>query len=202
MKKPTSQSPEQVHAFDLKTRFLLEAISEAQTTNRFLDTKAGVVVSIESTLLFVVVATIFDIQKYQTIRDTIFSMSPFSAVLILVYCAIYVMILVAHIIYTIRVLNPSKNPGRFVQLAGYQPKGLFFLARDKATGKIRPTLEQYVDQLGGCSEQDILSELTFEFMKLSYIRDAKAENILNSMAILRYMIVGIMVFGLILVLSY
>jgi hypothetical protein len=113
-----------------------------------------------------------------------------------------VIVLVAHIIYTLRVLNPSVNPARFVELEGYQPKGLFFLARDKASGRITPSLEQYLAQLGGCSEQNILAELTFEFMKLSYIRDTKAGHIRNTMGILHYLIIGIMVFGLILVLSY
>jgi hypothetical protein len=191
-----------VHAFDLQTKFLMEAINEVQMTNRFLDTKAGVLVSIESTLLFVVVAMIFDTQKFETIKQAIQAMPPALAIFILLYCAIYISVLVIHIIYTIRVLSPHRNAAAFVQTGGYKPKGLFFLSRDKVTGIVQPSIREYVDQLTGSSEQDILSEFTYEFMKLSYIRDAKAHNIQVSQDILRYLIIGIMVFGMILLVTY
>lgn len=191
-----------VHAFDLQTKFLMEAINEVQMTNRFLDTKAGVLVSIESTLLFVVVAMIFDTQKFETIKQAILAMPPILAIFILLYSIIYVVVLVIHIIYTIRVLSPHRNPEAFVQNGGTRPKGLFFLTRDRITGIIKPTIREYVDQLSACSEQDILAEFTYEFMKLSYIRDDKAHNIQVSQNILRYLIVGIMVFGIILLVSY
>ena len=202
MKKANTGDEGKVHTFDLKTKFLFEAIEQVELTNRFLDTKAGVLVSIESTLLFVVVGLLFDSEKFNAIKASILTMPFMGALILLSYCTIYVLALVAHILYTIGVLNPTKNPQKHVQTGDYRPKGLFFLGKDKTTGKITPSLDDYVDQLAGCSEQDILSEVTFEFMKVSYIRDAKADRIHNSLMVVRYLIVGIMVFGIILVISY
>jgi hypothetical protein len=202
MKKENPEDAGKVHTFDLKAKFLFEAIEQVELTNRFLDTKAGVLVSIESTLLFVVVGLLFDSEKFNAIKASVLTMPFMGALILLLYCAIYVLVLVAHILYTIRVLNPAKNPQMYVQTGNYKPRGLFFLGKNKTTGKMTPSLEEYVSQLGDCSEQDILSELTFEFMKVSYIRDKKSDNIHNSLSILKYMIAGIMVFGIILVLSY
>lgn len=202
MKKEDPGDAGKVHTFDLKAKFLFEAIEQVELTNRFLDTKAGVLVSIESTLLFVVVGLLFDSEKFNAIKASILSMPFMGALILLLYCTLYVLVLVAHILYTIRVLNPTKNPQQHVQTGDYKPKGLFFLGKDKSTGKMTPSLGEYVKLLGDCSEQDILTELTFEFMKVSYIRDRKADNIHTSLGILKYMIAGIMVFGVILVISY
>lgn len=202
MKKTDTGDEGRVHTFDLKTKFLFEAIEQVELTNRFLDTKAGVLVSIESTLLFVVVGIIFDSQLFTTIKQTVLSMPPWVASILLLYVAAYILTLVAHIMYTLTVLNPTKNPQKYVEIGDYQPKGLFFLGRNRTTGKITPSLDEYVNVLGDCSEQDILSEVTYEFMKVTYIRDSKSDRIHNSLKVVRYLIAGIMVFGVILVISY
>ncbi len=67
----SKKKPESDKVNGAKMLFLLEAIKDVQETNRFLDTKAGVLVGIESTLLFAVVATIFDSQKYTAIKETL-----------------------------------------------------------------------------------------------------------------------------------
>jgi len=71
MKKDVVLQSNQRDIVDLKTEFLLEALNEVQETNRFLDAKAGVLVSIETTLLFVVVAMIFDSEKFVVIEQAV-----------------------------------------------------------------------------------------------------------------------------------
>jgi hypothetical protein len=64
------------------------------------------------------------------------------------YCAVYIVTLVGHIIYTLKVLSPSRNPEKFVQIEGYKPRGLFFLRRSRASGMIEPSLKKFAAQLG------------------------------------------------------
>jgi len=186
----------------IKIQFLLEAIQEAQQTNRFLDTKAGVLVSFESALLFLVVATVFDSQRFTEIKATILSMPVWNSALILAYCAAYLLTFVAHIIYTIKVLGPSKDPQEYVRMEGYKPGGLFFLTKDKSDGKIHPSVKAYAGRLASIRDSDVINELIFELMKLSYIRDTKAGRVQRSLEVLKYLIVGIVVFGIMLAFSY
>ncbi|MBE0669647.1 MAG: hypothetical protein IH588_03590, partial [Anaerolineales bacterium] len=188
MKKNIALYSKQREIIDLKTEFLLEALNEVQETNRFLDAKAGVLVSIETTLLFVVVAMIFDSEKFIAIEHTLKSMPLWNSLLVLLFCAIYLTFLVAHIVYTVKVLNPLKNPEKFVQIDGYKPKGLFFLGKNKTNGKIHPSMKEYVKQLSTLKDSEILNELVFELMKMSYIRDTKSERVENSLSLLKYLI--------------
>jgi len=96
-------------------------------------------------------------------------MPLWNSLLLLSFCAIYLTLLVAHIIYTVKVLSPLKNPEKFVQVDGYKPKGLFFLGKDKRSGKIHPSMREYIKQLSTLKESDIFNELVFELMKMSYI---------------------------------
>ncbi|NTW09593.1 MAG: hypothetical protein HGA28_08515 [Anaerolineaceae bacterium] len=187
---------------ELKTRFLLEAMGEAQQTNRFLDAKAGVLVSFESALLFLVVAIIFDSRRFAEIKGTILSMPAWNSALILVYCAVYLSILIAHIIYTLRALSPARDPEQHVSMGGYKSKRLFFLKRDDSSGKIQPSVAEYAGRLSSLKDREVIHELVFELMKLSYIRDVKSERVQRSLEALKYLIVGTVVFGVMLALSY
>jgi hypothetical protein len=187
---------------ELKTRFLLEAIGEAQQTNRFLDAKAGVLVSFESALLFLVVATAFDSQRFADIKGTILSMPAWNLALILTYSGAYLLILIVHILYTLRALSPARDPEQHVILGGYQSKHLFFLKRDDSSGRIQPSLGEYAGQLATLKDGDVINELIFELMKLSYIRDVKSERVQRSLEVLKYLIVGVVVFGVLLAGSY
>jgi hypothetical protein len=54
-----------------KGEFLIKAIEEVQETNRFLDTKAGVLVVFESSLLIVAVSSLVDASRLQLIQSLI-----------------------------------------------------------------------------------------------------------------------------------
>ncbi|MCL4273696.1 MAG: hypothetical protein KJZ77_07480 [Anaerolineales bacterium] len=198
----SKKKPESDKVNGAKMLFLLEAIKDVQETNRFLDTKAGVLVGIESTLLFAVVATIFDSQKYTAIKETLLSIPLWQSVSILIYCLIYMFILIFHIIYTLRVLEPSKSPEMFVNVDGFKPKRLFFLSIDTTLKQITPSLKQYASQLRAIKEDDITNELIFELMKMSYIRDNKSSRVQFSIGFLKYLIAGVLLFGIILVAVY
>lgn len=186
---------------DLRKEFIFESILEVQETNRFLDAKAGVLITIETTLLFVVVSNIFDSQKYAPIKATIQAMPQWLSTLILVYCIIYMTLLIFHILYSLRVLYPTKDPSVFVDTGSYKPRNIFFLKTGR-NGKIAPSLKDYAKTVNSSTDDDIINELIFELMKLSYIRDMKSSRIQNSIRFLNVLIVGVVIFGFILVAAY
>lgn len=180
----------------------MKAIEEVQETNLFLDAKAGILVSVETTLMFVLVAAIFDRDKFDAIKEMILSLPGWNSWLIILYYAVYLGLFIVHILYTVKVLSPIKNPQDHVQMDGFKPAGLFFLRRNRKSGKVEPTMQEYSRVFSSFTENDIMNELIFEFMKLSFIRDTKSDRVQASLKFLKFLIVGILVFGIVLVLSY
>jgi len=181
-----------------KGEFLIKAIEEVQETNRFLDTKAGVLVVFESSLLIVAVSSLVDASRLQLIQSLISRVAIGYLMLLAVYFIGYVIALVVHILITLRVIFPRETPEAHVELGDFQPKRLFFLHKLDQNQRIKPSLPEYSAQLSAMSDDDIAKEYAFELLKLSYIRQRKSDGLALSFKFLSALLIGIVVFGFLL----
>ena len=84
--------------------FLLKAIEEVQETNRFLDTKAGVVVVFESSLLVLVTSSLIDKNVLDLISSFIDRISPGYFIFLAIFAGAYLLALVGHILHNLRMI--------------------------------------------------------------------------------------------------
>ena len=160
-----------------KREFVLKAIEEVQETNRFLDTKAGVIVMFESSLLLVFVSSLLDLSKLQLIQSFLSRISVGYRILLMVYSVGYVIALIVHVLITLQAIFPSQNPECHVKLGNFQPKRLFYLFRTDKSGRLEPPVSEYYVELAAMSDDDVTREYVFELMKLSYIRKTKQDRL-------------------------
>jgi anti-sigma28 factor (negative regulator of flagellin synthesis) len=179
-----------------KVEFLKSAIEEAQETNRFLDTKASILVAFESSLLVILISILIDTEKLQTIQTFLARIPQGYLVFLIVYTILYVVVLIAQILITLRVVLPKESPERHVNVGDRQPKKLFFLYKTDSNEQIALSTSEYSTRLGQMSEQDIIDEYVFELQKLSYIRKTKNDSLGLSFRILNGLIIGTVLMGL------
>ena len=179
-----------------KAEFLKSAIKEAQETNRFLDTKASILVAFESSLLVILVSILIDTEKLQTIQTFLSQIPTGYLVFLIVYTILYVVTLIVQILISLKVVLPKESPESHVNTGDYQPRKLFFLHQTDSNGQITPSIAKYSALLEQMSAQDIIAEYVFELQKLSYIRKVKNDNLGLSFRILNGLIIGTVLFGL------
>ncbi len=153
-----------------KIEFLYKSIEDIQSTIRAIDIKAG--------FLFVVIflpVTVLD--KIFVVGYTLSSMSlvywlPIIPAVIFWGASLYLLF---------KTLLPIANPRE--KIKGEKPSGIFYGANLFALSKYsdcffnsnsesNTDVNDYVDQIPN-EELDIIKELTFEKMKITYIRDIK-----------------------------
>lgn len=156
--------------------FLYESIKDAQSTIRQLDTKSNA-------MLVVLTLILVNINHIAAATRYLINHEEFSWIWqsLSGLCALAWLLAVA---CSCRVLNASLNPARFVQTYG-KAHGTFFSAGNFVTIPILsllfgnakprdiPILDDHKNTIPRTSE-NILNELTFEQMKIVYIRDVKS----------------------------
>jgi len=190
MTQPTTPADSQT-----KVEFLKSAIEEAQETNRFLDTKASILVAFESSLLVILVSILIDTEKLQTIQTFLSQIPGGYMVFLIAYTILYVVTLIVQILISLKVVLPKESPESHVNTGDHQLEGLFFLHQTDLYEQIAPSIAKYSALLEQMSEQDIIAEYIFELQKLSYIRKVKNDNLGLSFRILNGLIIGTVLFG-------
>lgn len=152
-----------------KINFLYQSIFDSQTTIRAIDVKTG--------FLFIIifiplseVKTILEISKELTQVSSLYWLSIISVLLLWILSAISLFSC------SVSISNPKEH------IKGPTPNGTFFtnsLYKFNFVDvfinfpiKSSISIEEYVKQLP-CSEESFIKELSFEKMKLAYIRDIK-----------------------------
>lgn len=180
---------------NMKMDFLIKAIEEVQETNRFLDTKAGVVVIFESSLLVFMISGFMD----KSVLELVYSLKNNISIGYLIFLSIYVaaffLALIIHILITLRVIFPQESPENHIDFSGFEPKRLFYLFKLSKNDVIQPSVLDYSEKLLEINEDEMLHELVFELMKLSYIRKKKNNRLAISLKFLGVLIVSLVVFG-------
>jgi hypothetical protein len=181
--------------------FVLNAIEDANETNRFLETKAGVLIAFETSFLAIAAYSLFDKSALELIQALVSGVASWFLVLLAVYFVGFLVALVMHILFTLRVIMPQEAPEAHVHLGDFEPKRLFFLFKLDQDQKLGPSVTEYSQQLAAMSEAEITSEYVFELLKVSYIRKAKSDRLNASFRYLRYQIIGIVVFAILVALG-
>jgi hypothetical protein len=180
---------------------VLNAIEDATETNRFLETKAGVLIALETSFLAIAAYSLFDKSTLELIQTLVSGAATWFLVLLAVYFVGFLIALVMHILFTLRVIMPQEAPEAHVHLGDFEPKRLFFLYRLDKDQKLGPSVTEYSRQLAPMSEADITSEHIFELLKLSYIRKAKSDRLNALFRYLRFQIIGFVVLAVLVVLG-
>lgn len=159
-----------------KIDFLKTAISDAQALIQFTDSKTAVAITILSAYVVSFFTVIDKIVKYSWGYSAYFWFLLFLFFLLLVLC----------IIVTARIIKPTNNPADNINFeSSVKPNLIFFLAPNAYVKdsfyffynskkfKLKEDFETYLKQILTASEEDILKSLTFELLKVSYIRNIK-----------------------------
>lgn len=131
---------------------LQHAIEDAQSTIRGYDTKAEI--------LGILLTLAIGITNYEQLTQV-------AACSKLLLCAAWVSCLIA-LVALGRVLYPKSDPFQGIGLGTYSPQGIYFLS--KVTASAQNTVSALADK---ALQTDWVSELIYENMKLSVIRDHK-----------------------------
>ena len=159
-----------------KINFLSTAISDAQELIRFIDTKTTVVI----TILGAYIVAFF------SVLDKIISNFSLYANGFIFSLFVFLILLILTILITVRIIKPTNNPVENIKLGDNTnipslqfyispndySKDNFFAFRNSKKFKLSKTLKQYLSVL---NENEIIDSLSFELLKVSYIRNVKSD---------------------------
>ncbi|TAF08110.1 MAG: hypothetical protein EAZ75_11570 [Flavobacteriia bacterium] len=155
-----------------KITFLTAAITDAQELIRFIDTKTAIVI----TILGAYIVAIFSVLDKIISNYNLFSLMFWS----LISC--FSILLIFCVVITARIINPTNNPTKNIALGNTSlPSLQFYLPTNNYNNIWYPffnsekfnlsnTFESYSSEL---KNKQIVKSLTFELLKISYIRNVK-----------------------------
>ncbi|WP_353086650.1 hypothetical protein [Flavobacterium sp.] len=159
-----------------KITFLSSAIADAQELIRFIDTKTTVVI----TILGAYIVAFFSVLD-KIIANYVHYSNGFIFSLLA-----FLLLLILTILITVRIIKPTNNPieniklGRNTNIPTLQfyvspndySKDDFFAFRNSKKFRLSKTLKEYISEL---DDYQIVASLTFELLKVSYIRNVKTD---------------------------
>lgn len=168
-----------------KIEFLYAAIKDAQELIRFIDTKTAIVITILGAFIV----------SYFTILKDIIQYSYYFSFVFWIIFILFILSLLLCISIVLRIIRPTNNPIDNINInKGDLPKLRFFLPLNKYKNKFIKNIrnskndklnEYYSDIIKLIigvdnnnkitTEDDIIKSLTFEFMKVSFIRNIKVD---------------------------
>lgn len=159
-----------------KISFLSAAIADAQELIRFIDTKTTVVITILGAYIVAFFSVLDKIIANYVLYSNgfIFSLVAFLILLILT------------ILITVRIIKPTNNPVENIKLGSNTniptlrfyvspndySKDDFFAFCNSKKFRLSKTLKEYISEL---DDSHIVASLTFELLKVSYIRNVKSD---------------------------
>lgn len=161
---------------ETKISFLSDAISDAQELIRFCDTKTAIVITILSAYVVAFFSSLDKIIEYSFGYSCWFWVFLVAFFILLALC----------VIVTTRIIKPTNNPVDNINFGGSsKPKIKFFLTpNDYSKGtlhsftnsvdfKLSENFETYSQEISNANNADIISSLTLELFKVSFIRNIK-----------------------------
>lgn len=159
-----------------KINFLITAIADAQELIRFIDTKTTVVITILSAYIVAFFSVLDTIIANFSLYGNGFIFSLF----------VFLILLILTILITVRIIKPTNNPVENIKLGddtnipslqfyispNDYSKGIFFAFCNSNKFKLSETLKGYLSEL---KEKEIIASLSFELLKVSYIRNVKSD---------------------------
>ena len=186
---------------DQKISFLYKAIDDAQAIIRMVDTKAGAVIA-----FWTVIITIITKLGCEAIISEIWIKFDIIGILIILLAGVCVLNSIYLALMTVLPCNspthhieddiPLFPPKEVFYLFGMNPNVegslLYFNTKKPKLGLSRSKYENILDQLS--SRKDIISELSYELLKVSFIRNIKLSRINRSLQSILYFFLLIIFF--------
>lgn len=159
-----------------KIQFLYEAISDAQETIRFFDSKTAVAITVVSAYFIGLLIAAENLVEYWDFYSFLFTSLLFINLLGLTICVIIIK----------RIIRPTENPKDNIVLNGaFLPDLNFYLASNEykwwfafsnsTKHKLKYKYNDYLDNLNAVDSIGIINSLSFELLKVSFIRNIKTD---------------------------
>lgn len=167
---------------DNKFDFLYNAINDTQATIRFTDTKSGAVIVI---VMGLIAGTVTLFEKYYSALMSLAFLPQLIATLGMAVCGICLFIALN---LALQSINPVNNPNCHIDIGDlrgsptpldYYVSGLTPSMRwedyywELEDSQLKKSMSEFYKDLESCSETELLKALSFEFLKLSYIKEKK-----------------------------
>lgn len=164
-----------------KLNFLYNAIQDTQETIRFTDAKSGTIFVL-GTAFITAIVTLVD--KYINLFNNQIGISRW---ILIIGALLFGVCLFVSLYLSLKSINPSNNPNEHIEfgdvdcevkvnyyLTGLNPSMRFrdYICECKDS-KFSTSVEQYFNSISKVGFEDLLLSLTYEFIKLSYIKEKK-----------------------------
>ena len=164
-----------------KLNFLYNAIQDTQETIKFTDTKSGTIFVL-GTAFITAIVTLVD--KYINLFNNQIGISKW---ILIIGSILFGVCLFVSLYLSLKSINPSNNPNEHIEfgdvdyevnvnyyLTGLNPSMRFrdYIWECKDS-KFSTSVEQYFNSISKVGPEGLLLSLTYEFIKLSYIKEKK-----------------------------
>jgi len=160
---------------NLQREFLYNAIQDTVSTIRAVDTKIHIVLG-----MYLIPIAVSD--KISNASLTWYKLQDWGnlcllQIIALILLSISILIWIYGLVISIAGIIAISNPVKAINLGNESPKGTFYyvgklVKKDIFNYKIDAKLDKFIENLP-LNEADIIKELSFELMKLGFIRDLK-----------------------------
>lgn len=162
-----------------KINFLYKAIECTQQNIRFTDTKVGMIFLLLGIYVSMIGSGLPNFAKYFP------NMGACIQALFIIFIILFIIFVGITIFATIMIVFPRSNPSEHIAIEDHnKPKGIFYIADlevnwldifyNRKDMKIKRSFEQYQMDYNNINDlKNIESELIFELLKVSYIRELK-----------------------------
>ena len=168
-------------SIEYKLNFAYNSIQDIQETIRFIDTKAGAIIVL-ITAITTAIITIMDSFITFYINQTVTSKN-----ILLVGCVVFAILMFITLYLSIRAIHPRNNPNEHVIIgddkielvlsyfiSGFSSKmGVIDYIKERKDLKFKMTVAEHYRAILESTPEQILLTLSYETIKLSYIRDKK-----------------------------
>jgi len=158
---------------DRKIEMLYHFIDDTQNTIRFLDTKAAAILVFTGVIITIVLNNVSNL----TLHLPTIPFSLAKTILIFIIASI-LLFFIRTAFFSFKVIQSNTVFSGGCKINGYQTQDLGFLSKIDMQNT---TNEIYMNLKSLNSELKIVKELTFDYIKVSYIREVKMRNLDHSM---------------------
>jgi hypothetical protein len=163
-----------------KFNFLITAIKDSQELIRFLDYKTAFILTIVSGYFIAIFSTIEKVIKYCSYFSCFFWLIYFLIIMLLSICILIILRIFKPTISPKENINIGDNkiplPSFFITKINYNNSffSYFFNSKKDILSK---SFSEYKKEILNTSENDILDSLSFELLKVSFIRTLKEDRL-------------------------
>ena len=178
-----------------KLEYIYKAMDDTSNTIRALDAKINYIF-VETGIVFALLAVVFN-EIFKFYKDN--SSKPYISGAIFLLLIAYIVCILISIYNGYITLYPKNNPQDKVNNENINVKNLWYLLNDDKNDLLKMTLKDYNDKLKSMSEDDILTSVSFELMKLSYIRNIKLK---TSNRCINYFYISVAIFCVVMIILF